>query len=104
MPIYEYKCQKCGEHFEVNQPITGKPLKKHNNEAKCGGKVEKLISSSAFHLKGGGWYKTDYAKPSATAGSSKKEEGSAAASTTTESKKESAPEPAKKETATAAKD
>ena len=58
MPIYEYACKKCGE-FEVTQRITEDPLKKCPS---CGHKVTKLISQSAFHLKGSGWYATDYGK------------------------------------------
>jgi len=27
---------------------------------RCGGKMRKLISQSTFHLKGSGWYVTDY--------------------------------------------
>ncbi len=61
MPIYEYKCEKCGEALEVMQKMTDSPLKRHNGAAKCGGKLVKLMSSNAFHLKGTGWYKTDYA-------------------------------------------
>jgi len=57
MPIYEYRCAKCGD-FDVTQKITEKPLKKCPT---CKGKVAKLISSPAFHLKGSGWYVTDYA-------------------------------------------
>jgi len=57
MPIYEYECLKCGKTFEVMQKITDKPLKKC---IYCGGKVEKLISLSAFQFKGKGWYVTDY--------------------------------------------
>ncbi len=61
MPIYEYKCQKCGEKFEAFQKITDQPL----TECKfCRGKVEKLISHSSFQLKGTGWYLTDYANRS----------------------------------------
>ena len=56
MPIYEYACKKCGE-FEVTQRITEDPLKKCPS---CGRKVTKLISQSAFHLKGSGWYETDF--------------------------------------------
>ncbi|HJM83184.1 MAG TPA: FmdB family zinc ribbon protein [Nitrospinota bacterium] len=59
MPIYEYICEKCNAQFEVTQSITEDPITKHNGE--CGGKVRKLMSSNAFHLKGSGWYKTDYA-------------------------------------------
>ena len=58
MPIYEYACKKCG-NFEIMQRITEDPLKKCPT---CGAKVTKLISQSAFHLKGNGWYMTDYAK------------------------------------------
>ncbi len=58
MPIYEYRCKDCGEEIEVMQSVSAKPLKKCE---KCGGKLAKLISQNAFHLKGAGWYKTDYA-------------------------------------------
>src|SRR5271156_4161181 len=59
MPIYEYRCEKCGKVFEVLQRFSDAPLKIHEE---CGGAVEKLISHSAFQLKGSGWYQTDYAK------------------------------------------
>jgi putative FmdB family regulatory protein len=58
MPIYEYNCAKCGKTIEVIQKFSDKPLKKHD---KCGGTLTKLLSASSFHLKGTGWYKTDYA-------------------------------------------
>ena len=58
MPIYEYACKRCG-NFEIMQRITEDPLKKCPT---CGAKVSKLISPSAFHLKGSGWYATDYAR------------------------------------------
>ena len=58
MPIYEYKCQKCGT-FETTQRITDKPLAKCPT---CKGKVRKLISNTSFQLKGTGWYVTDYAR------------------------------------------
>jgi putative FmdB family regulatory protein len=60
MPIYEYKCSKCGV-VEVMQGIKEAPLKKCPN---CKSKVERMISSSSFVLKGSGWYATDYAKKS----------------------------------------
>ena len=58
MPIYEYDCKQCGT-FEVTQRISEAPLKKCPT---CGATVSKLISRSAFHLKGSGWYSTDYGK------------------------------------------
>ena len=62
MPIYEYQCRKCGDEFDAIQGFSDKPLKKCK---KCGGSLHKLISECSFHLKGTGWYVTDYAKPGA---------------------------------------
>lgn len=59
MPIYEYHCKKCDGIFEELQGFNDKPLKKCRD---CGGSLERLISLSAFHLKGSGWYETDYGK------------------------------------------
>lgn len=59
MPLYEYKCQSCGEKFEVIQKFSDAPLEVH--EACGGGPVERLISPSALQFKGSGWYVTDYA-------------------------------------------
>jgi putative FmdB family regulatory protein len=61
MPLYEYKCHSCGKTFEVIQKFSDEPLKTHQE---CGGPVERLISAPAFHLKGTGWYVTDYGKGS----------------------------------------
>jgi len=85
MPIYEYACKSCG-NFEIMQRITEDPLKRCPT---CGGKVHKLISLSAFHLKGSGWYTTDYGK---TNGTKKSDSG--------EKKDEAKPSGDSKETAT----
>lgn len=61
MPIYEYKCKDCGKESEILQKFSDPPLSKC---PLCSGEVTKLISQSAFHLKGTGWYATDYAKKS----------------------------------------
>lgn len=63
MPIYEYACKKCDGEFEVSQRITDEPLKR-SLCPHCGKRaaVTKLISRSSFHLKGSGWYATDYGK------------------------------------------
>jgi putative FmdB family regulatory protein len=61
MPIYEYQCEQCGKLDEVIQKFSDKPLIKCKH---CSGKLHKLISQSAFHLKGTGWYVTDYADKS----------------------------------------
>lgn len=90
MPIYEYRCEKCGKVFEALQKFSDAPLKVHQE---CGGPVEKLISQSAFQLKGSGWYQTDYAKHSSKP-ASKKENGNGdpkPAETKTETKTETKP-------------
>jgi putative FmdB family regulatory protein len=61
MPIYEYECQECGRVFEKIQRFSDDPLSEYECEA-CGRAtpVKKLVSAAAFHLKGGGWYVTDF--------------------------------------------
>lgn len=58
MPIYEYECTKCGHQTEVWQKFSDKALTKCD---RCKGRMKKLVSQSTFHLKGSGWYVTDYA-------------------------------------------
>lgn len=58
MPIYEYECTQCGHIHEVLQKFSDKPLTKCSQ---CSGRLHKLVSHSSFHLKGSGWYVTDYA-------------------------------------------
>ncbi|HHO67884.1 MAG TPA: zinc ribbon domain-containing protein [Gammaproteobacteria bacterium] len=58
MPIYEYRCRKCGHEFEKLQKISDEPLK---TCPECGADaLEKLVSAAGFRLKGGGWYETDF--------------------------------------------
>jgi putative FmdB family regulatory protein len=97
MPIYEYKCRKCGRQFEAFQGITDPELKSCKF---CKGKVNKLVSISSFSLKGSGWYATDYGgkkspAPATTATATettspaeKSATASEAASTTTTSKED----------------
>jgi putative FmdB family regulatory protein len=61
MPIYEYRCKKCGSHFEKRQSVSEEPLKVCEH---CEGELEKQWSLSGFAFKGEGWYVTDYAKKS----------------------------------------
>jgi putative FmdB family regulatory protein len=81
MPIYEYICEKCGEHLEVMQKVSDAPLRKCR---KCRGKLEKVISRTSFQLKGSGWYKTDYSakKTSSENAESKKPEKESPAKST----------------------
>jgi len=90
MPIYEYKCKKCGEHLEYIQKFSDSPM----SDCKiCGatGTLEKLMSLGSFHLKGSGWYLTDYAKkniPNHSSEESSKSETKKAEKTTGEASKD----------------
>ena len=85
MPIYEYACPSCGNEFEtihrVSDPAPPCP--------KCGEGVQKKISLSAFHLKGGGWYSDAYAgkdnKAPVSSSSSSSESSSSSSSTSSSS-------------------
>ena len=79
MPIYEYECTQCGNIEEVLQKFSDKPFTKCRS---CAGKLHKLVSQSTFHLKGTGWYATDYAnKPKSSAKPPKKNQKSKSAET-----------------------
>lgn len=77
MPIYEYQCENCGYQFEQMQKISENSLIKCPSCGEDG--LKKLVSATAFHLKGSGWYKTDYASSSSTAAATSSN-GSVAAS------------------------
>src|SRR5262252_7525961 len=98
MPIYEYRCLDCGHQFELLQKFSDPPAE---TCTACSGTVQKLISRSAFHLKGSGWYVTDYGRnggangkaadnndsESSTESSDKKSTGESSSSASTESTK-----------------
>jgi putative FmdB family regulatory protein len=71
MPIYEYRCKKCGKEFELFQGIADPAAKCCRF---CKGPVQKLMSLSSFQLKGSGWYATDYGGKKAPVAEKKKEE------------------------------
>ena len=58
MPIYAYRCKKCGAEEEHIQRMSDPPIAKCES---CGGPLARLVSAAAFHLKGGGWYRDGYA-------------------------------------------
>lgn len=86
MPIYEYRCDQCGHEFEEMRRITDESLPPCH---KCqSGNTHRLISRSAFHLKGTGWYVTDYGgKKESSSGVNGHEEGEKADETKSDEKK-----------------
>jgi putative FmdB family regulatory protein len=86
MPIYEYICEKCGNHIEVMQKVTDEPLKRCAN---CRGKLEKIYSRTSFQLKGSGWYKTDYSGSGSKANAKEEKKAETKTETKTESSSKS---------------
>lgn len=62
MPLYEYKCSKCGHRFEK---IEGYDAPARPKCPKCGARAGRLLSSSAIQFKGSGWYVSDYGRAGA---------------------------------------
>ena len=58
MPIYEYQCAACGHKLDALQKFSDEPLKKCPECDESA--LQKQVSTSAFHLKGTGWYATDF--------------------------------------------
>ena len=88
MPIYEYRCESCGCEFELIQKISDDPAAACRD---CGeGPVNKLISQTAFQLKGGGWYTDGYASKQGSSSSEPAEKKSSSSdSSSSKSKGES---------------
>jgi putative FmdB family regulatory protein len=86
MPLYEYRCLKCDETFEVRQKFSDEPVATH---AKCGGEGKRMLSSPQLHFKGSGFYITDYGKGGS--GAIKPATPGAKTETKSESKTESKP-------------
>jgi putative FmdB family regulatory protein len=87
LPLYEYKCVKCGHRFEKIEVVTASETKKC---PKCGARAQRMASAPAIQFKGSGWYVTDYAgKGSAATPSEGSGEGSGEASPAKGSEKSS---------------
>lgn len=105
MPIYPYVCSSCGHEFDLLQKVSDDPLRQCPD---CGeDSLRKKLTAAAFHLKGTGWYETDFknkgaAKDKEEKGDQKaghKEGGKDAAKGSTEGKKDDATASDKKPTA-----
>jgi len=69
LPLYPYRCTKCGYKFEKIQSFSAEP---ETECPKCKGELERPLTAPGLHFKGAGWYVNDYAggHSSATAGAS----------------------------------
>lgn len=102
MPIYEYLCQDCKQIFEDWQ----QDHKERDIPCPvCGGNAKRIISSTSFVLKGGGWYANGYSGAAESASTAKPAAAAApttAAATEKTPEKPAAPAPAPAATATTA--
>jgi putative FmdB family regulatory protein len=94
MPLYEYRCKKCGHCFEKIRKFSDRQLRKC---PECGGVLEQLVSASSVRFKGSGWYVTDYPKKGssapATSSSSESDSGAKETKEKKEAKKDDKPKP-----------
>ena len=93
MPIYEYLCEGCGRITEVMHKISERGPE---SCGECGSeKIARLVSRSAFQLKGGGWYADLYssAKKGAKDGASSSGSGSSASASASDNSSSSGAKP-----------
>ena len=96
MPIYEYRCGKCGFQKEYLQRLNEAPLTK---SPECGKRAfNKMVTAAGFQLKGTGWYATDF-KNSGSGKSKPKEKSAEGAGKESASKDGAAKESPKSEPA-----
>jgi putative FmdB family regulatory protein len=75
LPLYEYKCRKCGHRFEKIESYSASTTKKC---PKCGAVAERMLAAPAIQFKGSGWYVTDYAGKSSAKNAGESSEGATA--------------------------
>jgi putative FmdB family regulatory protein len=77
LPLYEYRCTKCGFHFEKIQHFDSEP---ETECPKCHGALMRPLTAPALQFKGAGWYVNDYASKGSSGSSEDKpsEPGAAA--------------------------
>ncbi|HLJ62318.1 MAG TPA: FmdB family zinc ribbon protein [bacterium] len=63
MPIYEYRCTKCGHQFEVTHAVA----EAVERCERCGAPVRRVFSPVGIIFKGAGFHVNDYRKTPAPA-------------------------------------
>lgn len=63
MPLYPYRCTKCGHRFEKIQSFNSEP---ETECPECGGVLERPLTVPGLQFKGAGWYVNDYASKSSS--------------------------------------
>ena len=87
MPIYEYRCSSCGFQKEYLRKVTDPLL---SSCPDCGREsFQKMLTAAGFHLKGSGWYATDFKSAGARPQAEEKEAGKTEATKTEATKMDS---------------
>lgn len=91
MPLYPYRCTKCGHRFEKIQSFNSEP---ETRCPQCGGLLERVLTAPGLNFKGAGWYVNDYASKSSSSpeSSSSASESKAASESKTPSETKTASE------------
>lgn len=84
MPVYEYRCEKCGKRFDQYRTVASRSAARC---PECGGRGRKVFRPVGIIFKGPGFYVTDHRKPADKAKTG--EEAAEAASVAGPSKKPS---------------
>lgn len=64
MPLYHYRCRRCGREFDRRQsfsdtPLTACELPEGNGTRACGGEVRRVMHSVPTGFVGEGFYRND---------------------------------------------
>lgn len=101
MPIYEYQCDDCGARFDEMRKITDVTIPDCKECESTN--VHRLVSLSSFHLKGTGWYVTDYARKEGRPDGTGSDNGKSSATTEDSAASTKKTEDKKKDDSTSAK-
>ena len=80
MPLYPYRCTRCGHKFEKIQSFSAKP---ETECPKCQGLLERPLTAPGLQFKGAGWYVNDYAPKGGSSAESNKSESKTESKTET---------------------
>ena len=67
MARYDYKCPACDIVFEVEHPMSERPV---IHCPTCGAEAQRVFSATGIHFEGHGFYNTDRRKSMGSVGSS----------------------------------
>jgi putative FmdB family regulatory protein len=68
MPTYDYKCEKCGNVFEIRHAFDAK-VPDTCLDPDCDGTLRRVFSPPTIIFKGSGWHVTDYGSGSTSSAS-----------------------------------